>query len=834
MIEDNNYLHKITDADLKVLLKELAERKLIEFVRQSWHVLEPDTPFVDGWHLHAICEHLEAVFEGKISRLLINIPPRHMKLLADNTVVPTPTGIKKHGDLKVGDLVFSPSGKPVKVIKVSAKALADHEITFTNGETIKCNGDHLWTVYDKWAFKWKTVDTTYLFNARKSKTENRFAIPDCKTLQFPARKLPLHPYVLGCWLGDGSSSKICITHDIKKGKHIDKIVSLGYGISAVCKGSKPTTVSTYFSRNISIEKFKKLNLYKNKHIPEVYLTSSKSQRLELLAGLIDTDGCVGKKSGRVRIITIKPEFAKQVLRLVSSLGFNGYINRLKAPGYENYKPSHKFVYHVAFQPTTKIPTVKKIISRIETPHRLRAIKLIKKSKNPETGNCITIGSLDGLYIVGEKNIVTHNSLAVSVFFPCWIWTKKPEKRMLFSSYSSDLSERDGDKCTTLINSSWYKENWGDTFSLIKETSNKIENSKMGYRISTSVGGMTTGEGGDLIVVDDPHNAKEISSEIKRLAVLRWWDEAMSTRLNNQRTGAKIIVMQRLHEKDLSGHVLAKDESYVHLCLPARYEMNAERTRTPLEFKDPRSKEGEILWPDKITDEDLKRLESDLGEYARAGQLQQRPSPRGGGLFKVKNFVRKSNVDFDEVKSAVRYWDKAGTADGGCFTCGVLMFLMKDGSFFVYDIVADQWNATDREKYIVATVKKDTYHAKAKKYKYCSWTEQEPGSSGKESAQATIKRLAGYRMYADRVTGDKESRATDFAVQVEARNVYVLDSDWIDMYFTRMEFYPLGEYKDWGDASSGAFNKLVNAKLAGTWGKRNDEKQTKIAKAVCVA
>jgi len=497
-----DYLHKITDADLELLLKELAERKLIEFVRQAWHVLEPDTPFVDGWHLHAICEHLEAVHEGKIKRLLINIPPRYMK-----------------------------------------------------------------------------------------------------------------------------------------------------------------------------------------------------------------------------------------------------------------------------------------------------------------------------------------SLAVAVFFPCWVWIKKPEKRMLFSSYSSELSERDGGKCAALINSVWYKKNWGDKYTLTKETSNKIENSKKGYRISTSVGGMTTGEGGDLIVVDDPHNAKEISSEIKRVGVLRWWDEAMSTRLNDQKTGAKIIVMQRLHEKDLSGHVLSKDNSYVHLCLPARYEMNAERTRTPLEFKDPRSKEGEILWSEKFTEEEMVRLEKDLGEYARAGQLQQRPSPRGGGLFKVANFVRKAMVDFNEVKSAIRYWDKAGTQEGGCFTCGVLMFWMKDGSFFVYDIVSGQWNASDREKHIESTVKRDSCHAKAHKYQYCSWCEQEPGSSGKESAQATIKRLAGYRMYADRVTGDKESRATDFAVQVDGGNVYVLDEDWTDMYFIRMEFYPLGEYKDWGDASSGAFNKLVNSKKAGAWGRRRerDIEKTKVAK-----
>lgn len=586
------------------------------------------------------------------------------------------------------------------------------------------------------------------------------------------------------------------------------------------------------------------------------------------------------------------------------------------------------------------------------------------------------------------------SLAVSVFFPCWIWTRFPEKRSLFSSYSSDLSQRDGRKCLILLNSEWYRKNWMDKFTLDKETDFKIENDKRGYRIATSVGGMTTGEGGDLICfpfdevvqtekgkmkigdivenktkvkvwsmnlqlgnpelknikrwvknrasdmvqitfndgssirctpdhkiwttngyvmaqnltssdmlpcfmskdisngygvdikqsgkfslrqrgnlvqslksgyifpifvdfcfhskssycltvednhnfivstsqgennivvancTDDPHSAKEIESDVKRIAVLRWWDEVMSTRLNDQKTGVKIIIMQRLHEKDLAGHVLSKDNSYVHLCLPARYEVNGERTRTVIPFKDPRTREGEVLWEAKFADKELSSLEKELGEYARAGQLQQRPSPRGGGLFKVSNFVKKTVCDFDEVKRAVRYWDKAGTELGGCFTCGVLTFWMRDGSFFIHDVVAGQWNSSDREKHIERVVKADTYHCKRYKYSYSCWVEQEPGSAGKESALATIRRLAGYRVYADRVTGSKESRATDFAVQVEIGNVCVLDTSWTNVYFERMEFYPMGEYKDWGDASSGAFNKLIRAKLAGSWSSKGGRK-----------
>jgi len=164
------------------------------------------------------------------------------------------------------------------------------------------------------------------------------------------------------------------------------------------------------------------------------------------------------------------------------------------------------------------------------------------------------------------------SLCVSVFWPTWVWTRKPGVRWLFVSYAQRLSTRDSLKRRRLIQSPWYQKNWGPLYRLTGDQNEKtrFENSATGYCLATSVDGTNTGEGADVIVCDDPHNVRERESEVQRENVTTWWDEVMSTRLNDPNTGARVIVMQRVHEGDLSGHVLNKG-GWDHLCLPAEYE-----------------------------------------------------------------------------------------------------------------------------------------------------------------------------------------------------------------------------------------------------------------------
>src|SRR5579859_2417577 len=125
------------------------------FIREAWHVLEPVTNYVECWHHGAIAEHMEAVTAGQITRLQINQPPGTMKLCADDTVVMTPSGKRAHGDLKVGDAVFGPDGRPRKILATTPDAPADYLVAFSTGESVRCNGDHLWRVFDRYTAKWK-------------------------------------------------------------------------------------------------------------------------------------------------------------------------------------------------------------------------------------------------------------------------------------------------------------------------------------------------------------------------------------------------------------------------------------------------------------------------------------------------------------------------------------------------------------------------------------------------------------------------------------------------------------------------------------------------------
>mgnify|MGYP003131852531 FL=1 len=235
------------------------------------------------------------------------------------------------------------------------------------------------------------------------------------------------------------------------------------------------------------------------------------------------------------------------------------------------------------------------------------------------------------------------STICAVMFPVWVWIKDPSKQFLFSSYARDLSVRDSVKCRRLMQSTWFQSKWGEQFTLTGDQNTKLrfDNDRNGYRLATSVDGATTGEGGDLIVVDDPHNVKQAESDVVRTSVTEdWWDGAMQTRLNNFNTGVFIIIMQRVHENDLCGHILKNDavNDWAHLCLPARYEADHPTlSNTPLGFTDPRTEEGELLWPERMGESTLSNLESSMGRYAVAGQMQQRPSPKGGGILKASDW-----------------------------------------------------------------------------------------------------------------------------------------------------------------------------------------------------
>ncbi|MEX0803327.1 MAG: phage terminase large subunit, partial [Candidatus Binatia bacterium] len=184
-------------------------------------------------------------------------------------------------------------------------------------------------------------------------------------------------------------------------------------------------------------------------------------------------------------------------------------------------------------------------------------------------------------------------------------------------------------------------------------------------------------------------------------------------------------------------------------------------------------------------------------------LQQRPAPRGGGMFPVDRFqIVKHKPEPANIERSMRYWDKAGTADGGAYTAGVLMHKLRDGRFCVSDVQRKQLSALDREKLIKKIAVNDGEDV-------LIGIEQEPGSGGKESAEGTIRMLAGWRAQADRPTGDKVIRAEPYAAQVENSNILLCRGEWVTEFLREHESFPNGKYKDQVDAASAAFTLLLN-------------------------
>jgi phage terminase large subunit-like protein len=240
------------------------------------------------------------------------------------------------------------------------------------------------------------------------------------------------------------------------------------------------------------------------------------------------------------------------------------------------------------------------------------------------------------------------STLCSVCFPSWVWcqafdspTSGPGCQFVYGSYAEKLSLRFSLRNRRLINTRWYQQRWGKRFALLTDenTAHRFANDRGGERLVTSIGGTATGFGGNIFMIDDPNAANEAFSEAAIAEVIDWWDTTASTRLNDLDAGSFVIIQQRLAENDLTGHVLEQQiGEWQTLILPMHYDADRYYT-TSIGWSDPRATqnggpgEGALLWPERFSDRAVKLLEQTLGPFAAAGQLEQSPKPKGGGVIK---------------------------------------------------------------------------------------------------------------------------------------------------------------------------------------------------------
>lgn len=418
----------------------------------------------------------------------------------------------------------------------------------------------------------------------------------------------------------------------------------------------------------------------------------------------------------------------------------------------------------------------------------------------------------------------EKSLNVAVFWPTWVWgpQEKPSTRWLFVSYAEALSIRDSVKCRNVIKSNWYQRNWGDIYALSGDQNEKrrFENNKTGYRLASSIDGSNTGEGGDVVVIDDPHNVKDGESDAIRESTLLTFREVIPSRLNDPKTGAIVVVMQRVHDGDVSA--LCLEQGYVHLCLPMEYEPKRMIT-TPIGFNDPRTIDGELLWPERIGKVEVEGYKKSLGSYAYAGQYQQRPTPRGGGMIKKHWFKfwqpKGRNLPPVEVRME----------DGSIFKCEVIdlpeKFNIKvqswdmnfketsDSAFVVGEI----WSQFVAKRFLLDQIREVldfpktlvAFEQLTKKHPDATAKYVEDKANGPAVISSLKNKISG--IIPVEPDGDKIARMAAVSYLWEAGNVYIPHPalyPWVEEYIAELTAFPKSAYKDQADTTSQVLRKLA--------------------------
>jgi predicted phage terminase large subunit-like protein len=407
---------------------------------------------------------------------------------------------------------------------------------------------------------------------------------------------------------------------------------------------------------------------------------------------------------------------------------------------------------------------------------------------------VTAGDLTRLVINVPPRYM--KSLLVSVLWPTWEWLQAPAMRWLFVSYSESLATKHSLDRRTVLQSAWYQTRWGSRVRLLATPNEKGEyqNDRRGVMVATSIGGSATGKGGNRLVVDDPHNPTQAESDTQRDQAITYFNQTLSTRLDDKRRGAIVLVMQRLHHRDLS--TVCLEQGYTHLCLPGISE-----GRTTVVF--PRSgrvvtrEDQEPLWPAREGAAELAAQQRTLGSYAYAGQYQQRPSPRGGGLFK-RDWWRFYDV-LPPLQRFAQSWD--------------LAFKGGETSDYVVGLFAGQKGA---DVYLI-----DRYKARASFQQTCAaivamrrrhphtgaiWVED--AANGPAVIDALKSQVRG--LIPVNPAGGKYARASACEPRVEAGNVYlprpttpegtpIAERAWVHDFIEQLAVFPKGEHDDDVDA-----------------------------------
>lgn len=463
---------------------------------------------------------------------------------------------------------------------------------------------------------------------------------------------------------------------------------------------------------------------------------------------------------------------------------------------------------------------------------------------------VTFGEITRLLVNVPPGFM--KSLLTDVFWPAWEWgpMDMAHLRYVAFSYSASLTERDNDKFGVLLGSPEYQADWGDRVKLRRVGRVEVTNKKHGRKLSSSIGGVGTGERGNRVILDDPHSVKDDGSEGVREETVRWFREAMSNRLNDIKRDAIVIIMQRVHEGDISGVIIGDELDYVHLMIPMEFDWervtdqdtgeaipNGYGWVDPRWQADPKECDGELAWPERYDEDDCQKLKRTIGIYAWAGQYQQTPKARGAQIIRAEDWQLWESPDgrFPPFEFIVASLDSAFSKkkenDPSALTIWGI-FRNQLGHRRIMLIHA--WRRRLRLNGVVPGKMPNesvmSYRQRTMKHwGLVQWTADtcdrfkvdrlliEAKANGSDVADELLRqfprKIWGIHMIVP--TQDKIARA--WAVQATWANgmIYAPDREWAQMVIDEMESFPKGSHDDLTDSATQAIKHMREIGLAET-------------------
>ena len=401
-----------------------------------------------------------------------------------------------------------------------------------------------------------------------------------------------------------------------------------------------------------------------------------------------------------------------------------------------------------------------------------------------------------------------------IAWPAWTWLRKqggprgneiqgPQTQFLYVSHKDELAHKASKTTQRLIQSRWYQSHWGDRYVLKSKGKDVIDNDHHGAR-QVGVVNAVTGMGADILGIDDIHDVKRVESPLIREGSLQWFSESAVTRMNDPEVNAIVIVMQRSHMRDLTGYLVEQGlehDEWVHVCLPLEYEPDHPHVFAG----DWRTELGEPLWPERESKERIAQKKKTMGPYAAAGQLQQRPLPRSGGLFGKAMW---QFVEYPPVCPNVRFWDFAATAADSSakgdpdWTVGARVGMDDQGRIVIMHIERGQWSPGDTELHLTNTAEMDGREVPI-------LIEQETPSAGKHVVSYYNRMLTGWDLRG--APAGASTTVGPLAGMAETGNVVIVRGAWNKPFLDEISVYPMGRHDDQVVAVAGAVNRLIEMK-----------------------